>query len=336
MAFNFFKVQTGLNIVPVTTSSASVAGDLDFDSTQHKLILNDGTISSPIVTEATVVNFAGITQLTGDVLAGPGSGSQSATISNNSVTNAKLAQMAAHTFKGNNTGSTANALDLTATQLTAELNLFSDTLKGLVPLSGGGTTNFLRADGTWAAPSGGGGITTIGTINSQSKSADGLVISGTSLVAQTADGTNPGMVSTGSQTFAGSKSFSTGIVTGTISGPLGNITFTAVSPNDMIFQTFSNGEMRFDYSRGLSLKQITTPANPGSNRNALYSKSDNLLYALTDAGVETQIGTIIDTATTYTQIVTPSNPPAGKNKLYFKSDNNLYKLTSAGVETLIG
>lgn len=28
---------------------------------------------------------------------------------------------------------------------------------GFVPASGGGTTNFLRADGTWAAPSGGGG-----------------------------------------------------------------------------------------------------------------------------------------------------------------------------------
>jgi hypothetical protein len=34
--------------------------------------------------------------------------------------------------------------------------LFNSTNAGLVPLSGGGTTNFLRADGTWAAPSGGG------------------------------------------------------------------------------------------------------------------------------------------------------------------------------------
>jgi hypothetical protein len=41
-------------------------------------------------------------------------------------------------------------------------NLFSDLLKGLVPASGGGTTNFLRADGTWAAPPGGNsGVTTI-------------------------------------------------------------------------------------------------------------------------------------------------------------------------------
>jgi len=64
------------------------------------------------------------------------------------------ADMPAHTFKGNNTAGVGAPLNLTATQLTAELNVFSSTLKGLVPLSGGGTANFLRADGTWAPLSG--------------------------------------------------------------------------------------------------------------------------------------------------------------------------------------
>ena len=36
-------------------------------------------------------------------------------------------------------------------------NTFSSTLAGVVPASGGGTTNFLRADGTWAAAGGGSG-----------------------------------------------------------------------------------------------------------------------------------------------------------------------------------
>ena len=35
---------------------------------------------------------------------------------------------------------------------TALLDAFTSALKGLAPASGGGTTNFLRADGTWAAP----------------------------------------------------------------------------------------------------------------------------------------------------------------------------------------
>lgn len=50
--------------------------------------------------------------------------------------------------------------NLTATASTALLDVFTSTLKGLVPASGGGTTNFLRADGTFAAPPAGtGGLT---------------------------------------------------------------------------------------------------------------------------------------------------------------------------------
>lgn len=47
----------------------------------------------------------------------------------------------------------------TAAAQTALLDPFTSALKGLVPASGGGTANFLRADGTWAAPGGGGGLT---------------------------------------------------------------------------------------------------------------------------------------------------------------------------------
>lgn len=100
--------------------------------------------------------FGGFTA-SGDATINTGTGA--VTIANNAVTNAKSAQMAAHTYKGNNTGSTANAADITNTQLTADLNLFTTSLRGLTPASGGGTTNFLRADGNWAAPAGGGGMT---------------------------------------------------------------------------------------------------------------------------------------------------------------------------------
>lgn len=41
--------------------------------------------------------------------------------------------------------------------LIAALPLVSSGAAGLAPATGGGTTNFLRADGTWAAPPGGGG-----------------------------------------------------------------------------------------------------------------------------------------------------------------------------------
>ena len=84
------------------------------------------------------------------------------TIGTNKVTNAKLAQVPTATFKGRVTAATGNAEDLTATQATSLLNLFTSTLKGLTPLSGGGTANFLRADATWAAPPGGGVSQVIG------------------------------------------------------------------------------------------------------------------------------------------------------------------------------
>jgi len=66
-----------------------------------------------------------------------------------------LANEPANTLLGNNTGSPAAPAALTPTQVTAMLNVFTPSLQGLAPSSGGGTTNFLRADGNWAAPPGG-------------------------------------------------------------------------------------------------------------------------------------------------------------------------------------
>lgn len=45
----------------------------------------------------------------------------------------------------------------TGTQVTALLDQFSTSAKGVVPLSPGGVTAFLRADGTWQVPPAGGG-----------------------------------------------------------------------------------------------------------------------------------------------------------------------------------
>lgn len=76
------------------------------------------------------------------------------TIDNGAVSNAKLADVATATFKGRTTAGTGAPEDLTATQATALLNEFTSSDKGLAPASGGGTANFLRADGAWATPGG--------------------------------------------------------------------------------------------------------------------------------------------------------------------------------------
>lgn len=73
------------------------------------------------------------------------------------IANSNMATMAQATIKGRASGAgTGSPQDLTGTQATAILDTFTSTLKGLAPASGGGTANFLRADGTWAAPSGSG------------------------------------------------------------------------------------------------------------------------------------------------------------------------------------
>ena len=94
--------------------------------------------------------------LSGDV-SGSGSTSISTTIGTNVVTLAKFQQIATSSILGRVTASTGNVEVLKGTQATTLLYTFTTSLKGLVPNSGGGTTNFLRADGTWAAPPGGGG-----------------------------------------------------------------------------------------------------------------------------------------------------------------------------------
>ncbi len=69
------------------------------------------------------------------------------------------------------------------------LPLFTSTDAGLVPLSGGGTSNFLRADGTWAAPAGGGGISGL-TTNYVVKATSATTV-GNSLIFD--NGTNIGI-----------------------------------------------------------------------------------------------------------------------------------------------
>jgi hypothetical protein len=50
---------------------------------------------------------------------------------------------------------------LTNAALTADIATFTASLSGAAPASGGGTANFLRADGTWAAPAGAGTVTSV-------------------------------------------------------------------------------------------------------------------------------------------------------------------------------
>ena len=73
------------------------------------------------------------------------------------------------------------------------LDAFTTSLKGLAPASGGGTSNFLRADGTWAAPAGGGSspLTTEGDLYYYTSGADARLPVGVLGSVLASDGVDP-------------------------------------------------------------------------------------------------------------------------------------------------
>ena len=97
-----------------------------------------------------------------------------------------------------------------------------------------------------------GGVTAVGTFSGSSQT-NGASISGSTITFGPADGTNPGMVSTGSQTFGGDKTFSDNVI---IQGTTG-LTFNTGTGGDI---TFANGEKIDNDTNG----QINLQADSGA------------------------------------------------------------------------
>lgn len=108
-----------------------------------------------------------------------------ASVIDQSITYAKLQNVSATARLLGRISSGAGVVEeLTGTQLTTLLDAFTSTLKGLVPPSGGGTTTFLRADGTFAAPATGSSAT-YGTATLDFGSAPGTNMVTTTVTGQT-------------------------------------------------------------------------------------------------------------------------------------------------------
>jgi hypothetical protein len=152
---SFSTIQPDFGTSPVATSGADT---LTLTSGDASVVIT-GTAGTDTI-DIRTAGAIGLNQLTGDVTAGPGTGSQIATIANSAVTNAKMANMAQSTIKGRAAGAGTGApVDLSATQATAILNEFTGDagaggLKGLVVApTTGDATKFLRGDATWATVS---------------------------------------------------------------------------------------------------------------------------------------------------------------------------------------
>jgi hypothetical protein len=108
------------------------------------------SLNGVLTDERVLAAEAGVLTLTD----GGAGGNATISISANGVTFAKIEQVPTSTILGRVTAGVGNVEELTGTQATTLLDVFTTLLKGLAPASGGGTANYLRADGTWAAPPG--------------------------------------------------------------------------------------------------------------------------------------------------------------------------------------
>jgi hypothetical protein len=152
-------------------SALSLGSNLSISGNALQVNLSGTATSSRLLSTAAPLTGGG--DLTAD---------RTLSIQNNGIGYGLLAQAPAHVFVGNNTGSTANLLNLTPTQATAELNAFvgdagAGGTKGLVPAPATGDAaagKFLAANGSWLLPS-------VAQYNPASVAITGGTISGTAV-----------------------------------------------------------------------------------------------------------------------------------------------------------
>jgi hypothetical protein len=177
------------------------------------------------------------------------------------------------------------------------------------------------------------GISTIGTIDTPTTSADGAHISGSTLYLQTATASVPGLVSTASQTFAGDKTFTGNII---VQGTTG-LTFNTGAGGDI---TFANGEkidndtdaqinLQANGGAALTLLLTGTAASITNSAGTLTLNSSNSILT-----VDSSDTTLSATGLTAVNLgATTSFSTGGTSRLMLDGSNNLYfgNANSSGV-----
>lgn len=155
---------TGGTASPTDATPAQVAAILPvFGTSANGLVPSPGTVTGKVLSD-NATWIAALTNpmtTTNDIIIGGASGAPTRLAAGGAntllhgngtygaVAYADMPTIAAHSYVGNSTGSTAAPAAVSNTNLTADLNIVTNSLKGLVPATGGGTANFFRADETF-------------------------------------------------------------------------------------------------------------------------------------------------------------------------------------------
>jgi hypothetical protein len=119
--FQYFqRLQQSGQLMPAADAEYIVAA-LSASLSAERLLTDTATVmwdfTTPGQARATASGSGGITQLTSDVTAGPGTGSQAATIANDAVTFAKMQNLASQTAIGRNTAGAGDPEAVTISQM---------------------------------------------------------------------------------------------------------------------------------------------------------------------------------------------------------------------------
>ncbi|MDL2342274.1 MAG: right-handed parallel beta-helix repeat-containing protein [Patescibacteria group bacterium] len=145
----------------------------------------------------------------------------------------------------------------------------------------------------------GSGASSIGAIDSQTPNANGAVIASNTLYLQSASASNPGLINTTTQTFAGAKTFNGGVTVAASQSIrlVGGITSTRpASPTAgmLYYDSTTNQMLQYNGSKWVSDRNTSTKIVAASNSS--QATKDSADYVATGTGDQATINTALTAA----------------------------------------